>query len=365
MSVTLRQKLTNTGRYSWNLDIYHEGKRISKSLKLYTTIKPKTEAEKIHNADVKRLAEKIRLNTEAELINSNYSKFGSKQTEISFLDYFAKLTKERRRSDGTFANWDSTYKVLKQYFGNRPKKLIEMSETDLVAIRKFISEKYRTKSNQTLSRNAASSYFNKVKAAFNAAFDEKLVDVKIASRVKGLKPEDTKREFLTEEEVMQLLKTPCSFPLLKQAFFFSVFCGLRWSDVVNLKWGDIQSTGDRTFIRYRQEKTRHAETADLNNNAIAQLGERMADDQKVFKGLRYSAWNNVKLAQWVMSAGIKKHITFHCARHTFATLLLTKDIDIYTVSKLLGHRELKTTQIYGKVIDRRKNQAVKVLDFDL
>ena len=235
----------------------------------------------------------------------------------------------------------------------------------MAAIRKFISDKYRTKANQRLSQNAASSYFNKVKAALNAAFDEKLIDVKIASRVKGLKPEDTKREFLTEEEVMQLLKTPCTYPLLKQAFFFSVFSGLRWSDVVNVRWIDVQVTGDRTFIHYRQEKTKHAETVDLNNNAIAQLGKRMADDQRVFKGLRYSAWTNLKLAQWVMAVGIKKHIIFHCARHTFATLLLTKDIDIYTVSKLLGHRELKTTQIYGKVIDQRKNQAVKVLDFAL
>jgi len=116
MSVTLRQKTTNTGRYSWNLDIYHEGKRYSKSLKLYTIVKPKTEAERIRNAEVKRLAEKIRLNTEVELTNSNYSKFGSKQTDISFLDYFAKLTQERRRSDGTFANWDSIryYTVLRQ-----------------------------------------------------------------------------------------------------------------------------------------------------------------------------------------------------------------------------------------------------------
>jgi integrase len=291
--------------------------------------------------------------------------FGTKQTDISFLDYFEKLTKERRRSAGTFANWDSTFKVLKLYFGNRSKKLIDITETDLAAIRKFISDKYRTSANQPLSTNAASSYFNKVKAALNAAFDEKLVDVKIASRVKGIKPEETKREFLTEEEVIQLVKTPCPFPLLQQAFMFSAFSGLRWSDVVNLKWLDVQTTGERTFIRYRQEKTKGAETVDLNNNAIAQLGDRMAGDQKVFKGLRYSAWNNVKLSQWVMAAGIKKHITFHCARHTFATLLLTKDIDIYTVSKLLGHRELKTTQIYAKVIDQRKNKAVKVLDFDL
>lgn len=77
-------------------------------------------------------------------------------------------------------------------------------------------------------------------------------------------------------------------------------------DVVTLHWGDVQNTGDRTFIRYRQKKTGHSETVDLNNNAIAQLGKRMADDQRVFKGLRYSAWTNVKLLEWVMAAGIKK-----------------------------------------------------------
>jgi integrase len=283
MSVTLRKKTTNTGRYSWNLDIYHEGKRTSQSLKLYTLIKPKTDAEKNRNTEVKRLAEKIRLNKEVELTNSNYSKFGSKQTDISFLDYFEKLAQERRRSAGTFANWDSAFKVLKQYFGNHSKKLVDITETDLAAIRKFISDKYRTSANKPLSTDAASSYFNKVKAALNAAFDEKLVDVKIASRVKGIKPEETKREFLTEEEVIQLIKTPCSFPLLQQAFMFSAFSGLRWSDVVNLKWVDVQATGERTFIRYRQEKTKGAETVDLNKNAIAQLGGRMADDQRCLK----------------------------------------------------------------------------------
>ncbi len=113
MSVKLRTKDTNTGKCSLYLDIYHEGNRQIKFLKLYTLKKPKTEAEKIHNAEIKRLAEKIRLNIEAELINSNYSKFGSKQSDISFLDYFEKLTKERWNSAGNYANWDSTYKILK------------------------------------------------------------------------------------------------------------------------------------------------------------------------------------------------------------------------------------------------------------
>ena len=87
------------------------------------------------------------------------------------------------------------------------------------------------------------------------------------------------------------------------------------------------------------------------------LGEIGEKEDRVFKGLKYSAWHNLKLQQWVMKAGISKTITFHCARHTFATLQLTNGTDIYTISKLLGHRELKTTQLYAKIIDQKKIDA--------
>jgi integrase len=150
---------------------------------------------------------------------------------------------------------------------------------------------------------------------------------------------------------------------LKRAFLFSCFTGLRWCDVIKLKWEDVQFTGDRVFIRYKQKKTGSHEVIDLNQNALRYLGEKQLDGHKVFRGLTYSDYLNSRLLFWVKDAGISKHITFHCARHTFATLLLTKDIDIYTVSKLLGHRNLKTTQIYGKVIDRKRIDAVKVLNF--
>ena len=95
------------------------------------------------------------------------------------------------------------------------------------------------------------------------------------------------------------------------------------------------------------------------------MGDREDPEERVFKGLKYSAWHNLKLQQWVMKAGITKTITFHCARHTYATLQLTMGTDIYTVSKLLGHRELKTTQIYAKIIDDKKKEAANRIQLDL
>jgi len=95
------------------------------------------------------------------------------------------------------------------------------------------------------------------------------------------------------------------------------------------------------------------------------LGERTSPTDRVFIGLKYSAWHNLHLQQWMLKAGITKSITFHCARHTYATLQLTLGTDIYTVSKLLGHKDLKTTQIYAKIIDEKKREAANRIKLDL
>ena len=87
-------------------------------------------------------------------------------------------------------------------------------------------------------------------------------------------------------------------------------------------------------------------------------------DENVFLGLKYSAYNNKHLAQWIGAAGITKNITFHCFRHTFATLQLYNGTDIYTVSKMLGHKDLKTTQIYAKIVDEAKRTAADKIKLD-
>jgi integrase len=172
--------------------------------------------------------------------------------------------------------------------------------------------------------------------------------------VKGAKPEETQREVLTLEEVQKLFDTECEDPEIKRAFLFSCLTGLRWSDIEKLKWSELQEN----FIRYRQKKTKAVESLPINDQALQLLGEREGDDERVFS-IVYNVWNNHKLKQWVLRAGITKKITFHNARHTYATLMLSNGTDIFVVSKLLGHAYVKTTQVYTKVVPEARVAAVK------
>jgi integrase len=184
--------------------------------------------------------------------------------------------------------------------------------------------------------------------------------------VEGIKADDPDREFLTLEELQAAAKVECEMPVLKNAFIFSALTGLPWSDIEKLVWSEVQhSEQSGYYIRFRQKKTKGAETLPISEQAFQLLGERRKPEEKVFEGLYYSAWHNLKLREWVMKAGITKHITFHCARHTYATLQITLGTDIYTVSKLLGHRYLKTTEIYAKVIDHKKQEAANKIKLDL
>lgn len=363
MKVEIRERDLEKGKVSLYLDIYADGKRTYQFLKLYPLKLPRTPKERSERKEIYRKADAMRVKVENDLINQKESNTDLRKSQLLFLDYFKTLTEQRKKSKGNYGGWDSTYKILTQYYKGKKIKLVDLTDESLVAIRSYISNDYRTKSNVRLSINASVSYFNKVKACLNQAFDEKLISDKIGSRVKGIKGEETRREYLTEEEIIAVGKAECEMPLLKNAFMFSIYTGLRWSDIESLRWKHIQYTADRGYsLNFRQQKTQGIEYLPIAKKAIEFIGERKDDDERVFKGLHYSAWNNLKLREWMINAGINRKITFHCARHTYATLLITKKIEIYTVSKMLGHRHLKTTQIYANVIDQNKIDAVKVFD---
>ena len=110
-------------------------------------------------------------------------------------------------------------------------------------------------------------------------------------------------------------------------------------------------------IVFKQKKTGGLEYLDLNSQAADMLGERGMPDSYVFPNLGSIQSARISIAAWVRSAGINKHITFHCAVHTFAVMMLDLGVDLYTVSKLLGHKNIETTQVYAKVLDKNKQLA--------
>jgi integrase len=141
---------------------------------------------------------------------------------------------------------------------------------------------------------------------------------------------------------------------------------MRFSDIINLTWDQIRKNDKKGYsITFRQQKTQGVEVLPISDQAVKLLGETGKSNQKVFEGLTYSAYQNKHLSQWIGAAGIERNITFHSFRHTYATLQLANGTDIYTVSKLLGHRDLKTTQIYAKVIDQKKRDAAKKIKINL
>ncbi len=363
--VFLREKKIKNGRKSLYLDFYppivnpKTGEKTRREfLGMYILEKARHELDKQNNKETKILAETIRAKRQLELQAKNHG-FKTNTDDKDFLLYFRQLTNDRYNSLGNYGNWLSTYRHLQKF---EPKG-ITFKDIDQY----FVEDFKAYLNHQDLKANTIVSYYKKLVAALKQAVKDGYLDENPSKYVKGPKAEDTSRNFLTLEEIKKLIKTDCESQIYKNAFLFSAFSGLRFSDIKGLKWKDVQGNdNDGYYIRFTQKKTKDSETLPLSNPAINLIGERGKTSDPVFKGLKYSAYNNTKLKNWIAKAGIDRKITFHSARHSFATLQLTLGTDIYTVSKLLGHKQLKTTQIYAKIIDQTKTDAIgKLNNLDL
>jgi integrase len=363
MNVKLKSKKLQSGRISIYLSYYNPNtqKRKKEYLGLYLFDKPKDVLERDHNKQTNRLAIKVH---SKRLLEYQSDRFGFKtkeKTEITFLAYFESIADKKKQtsSKSNYSNWISSLKHLRK-FTRRSLKLSEIDHNYLNDLKDYLIHQKIARSNKKLSQNSALSYFAKVICALKEAYNEGLVLDNPAKGIKGISPTETKREFLLEAEIQNLFNTECQNPIIKNAFLFGVLTGLRFSDIQTLFWEDLyHSETNGWFIRFRQNKTKATETLYINNQARSLLGEKGSDSDSIFKELKYSAHNNYILRDWIRLAGINRHITFHSSRHTHACLLLAKGVDIYTVSKMLGHKDLKTTQIYAKVIDQNKINAVK------
>lgn len=292
----------------------------------------------------------------------------NERSQCNFVEYFKQMADKRHKNSSwsIITNWNRVYELIKIFAGG---DTLLFGQIDLRLIENFklfiLNAPQGGSKSGTVSQNTASTYFSIFKAGLKQAFVDGYLTIDLAAKIKGIPEQESRREHLTLEELNTLAQTPCDNPIIKRAALFSALTGIRHVDIKKMKWKEIVKEGDHYRVNFTQQKTKGVEYTPISAQAYMLCGDRLDDNRLVFEGLPDPSWISKPLERWVKSSGITKHITFHCFRHTFATLQLANGTDIYTVSKMLGHTNVRTTQIYTKVVDEKKEDAADAIKINL
>ena len=350
---------------------YVGGKRKYEFLKLYL-IPERTREDKAKNEATLALAKAIQSRRIVEVQNDAHGFQNTNKSRVNLLDYLENIGKQSaeqgsRNYARTVLNTVRALKLFRgDYIAFRDVDKEFLSEfTDYLRQMPKASKYGVLKAGGRLSNNSVVSYYGTLRTAINRAYKEGIITVNptkefdFASKVRQ---EPSRREYLTIEELKILINTDCRHEIIKRAFLFSCLCGLRVSDIRKLKWSDLQHSGERVRIEIKMQKTKEPLYLPISDEALKWLPERGdAKDSDFIFPLTHEGTVNDTLQHWAKVAGITKHISFHVARHTHATMMLTLGADLYTVSKLLGHKNIATTQIYAKIVDKKKEEAIGLI----
>lgn len=229
----------------------------------------------------------------------------------------------------------------------------------------YLLTEYRPKGKR-VSNFTLHTYYRILNGALNAAVRAEIIKVNPFTKINNsdkIRLPESKRSYMTIEEVRALIATPMKNEAVKQAYLFSCFCGLRISDIISLKWKDVFVDRGQYRLAVSMQKTKESIYLPLSPEALKWMperGEKTSEDH-VFD-LPSPTMINTLLKPWAKAAGIDKRFSFHTSRHTFATMMLTLGADLYTTSKLLGHADVKMTQVYAKIINQKKDDAVNLVN---
>ena len=297
---------------------------------------------------------------------------------VDWMQHYAEIKAKLGQSKSNAVTINNVLLHLVKYKGNK----ITMAQVDKNFCEGFVlylangttigtskPKKIGEHKEKPIAPSTARLYFNTFVTALNEAVRDGVIDKNPTSQLKKeekkpLKRGGNDRGYLEIEEVKKLMETPCNDEQTKMAFLFACFCGLRLSDIKDLKWQDIKCDADGGAVVSKiQVKTRQSIIVPLSANALEWLPDRgKAKDKDAVFALPSHFTINRSVKRWAKDADINKKVTFHLSRHTFATTLLTLGADIYTTSKLLGHQNLRTTQIYAEVVSKKKVEAVNLFD---
>lgn len=358
IKVTLRKRKTRNGNIYLYLEYYPAMfnpftlKTIryeALGIQLYSN--PSTAREKKYNAAMMEKGEAERCRRQLQVVNEEFD-IKNRYKQADFLDYFYKIALSKPEK------WMAVYKHFHKFIGGKCT-FGAMTVSLCDKFREYLVNERIGKHNRKLSTNSASGYFCIFRTLLKEAYRAKYLQENLNDFLDAIPCRPAHKEYLTIEEVRRLKDTPCTIPVLKRASMFAILTGLRISDILTLEWEhfSIAPDGGPCIVK-NIEKSDRVELNYIGEEALSYCGEKGSG--LVFRGLT-RAMTYHYLPQWMATADIKKHVTFHTFRHTNATLLASAGIDIYTVSKMLNHRSVATTQIYADLVDEKKRKAANVI----
>lgn len=364
-TVYVRKRKGANGKMHLYLDYYppvfNPITRVSRrheSLGMFVYEDPKNQMEKNYNDEMMKLAEAVRCKRSIAVMNNDLGFIEESFADKDFLEFFEYVSRHKDKSWTFSRAYFSKFMNGKCRFKDLTIQLAEDYKMWLINGLYVDPKSEDKRKRKQLNNNTISKYYTIFRAVLRLAYRGKCIRENINEHLENIPLKKTRREFLTVEEIIKLSRTECMYDVLKQASMFSILTGLRISDIRTLEWKHICEAPDgKPCIRKRIEKTNTEETIFISEQALAYCGERK-ESGLIFEGLRPGIIDYA-VKRWVEAAGIQKKISFHCFRHTYATLLVTQGVDIYTVSRQMTHTNVKTTQVYLHMVDRKGRLAAE------
>ena len=363
--VKMRFRRLADGSHSIYLDYYVNGRREYEFLKLYLV--PEVDSvSRLINRHILQAANMIKARRVIMLVNERAGISNSTiNSTMRLSDYIEQHMRESaltHRGTSYVSNCRNMRNHLRAFLGPR-FGILRMKDIDARLCRNFADylKRVNTSTGRPLSPVSVHHYFGALRCVLTAAAKEEIIADNPVERMKKHeipgRPVVT-REYLDADEVVRLSVTACRNPEVKRAFLFSCFTGLRISDIRGLRWKDFKRVGDAWYFSIVMQKTQEPIVNKMSEEAVRWLGsfDGKPGEQLVFSLPGMSCLEHI-ISQWVRQAGIDKHVTFHTARHSYATMALMAGADIYTISKLLGHKSIATTTVYAAVVDTQRDAA--------
>ena len=361
--VSIRYKEKTNGMKSVYLQFY-PGIRNTKGeivkyefLNLEVYSNPKTKEQRLFNKTIEEISESIRCQRYIQIVRRDYNFLGKDNLEGDFLEYF------HRNADFHGPKFEAARLHFEEFCGHSCK-FKDLSPSLCEKYRFYIlHDKHLANCDKSIKHNTASSYFNVFLNIVKLAFKDNLIPDDYAKDVRPIKwNHDINKDYLTVEEIQLLEHMKYDkHPQLPQACLFSIYTGLRRSDILDLKWEHFVRRGNHVYIEKKIVKTEMFVRLPLSRDALRIIGKRKKEGT-VFTELTISILN-IHVKRWLELANIRKHITFHCFRHTYAMMLTEKGISTNIISSLLCHKKLSSTQVYSKVTTQMVERTIEQIDF--